>query len=277
MQPAFATKSGGHESNEIRKSPALVPTIETLLICRVVAPWLVSVTDCGALVVPVLCDGKAILLLDRVTTVPVPAICTIWGLAPPSSKKLSVALSGPISEGRNFTVTVQVVFPAKLLPHVFEAMMKSPAFVPAIVIPVKFNVVVLWLVTVTVRPTLVVLTSCGEKLRAEGDSVTAVPVPLRLTVCGLPLALSLMLRVPLRVPTAVGLNATLIVQLVCGARLLPQVFAGIMKSPEATMLLMASVVVPVFLRTTLLEALVLPSTFTPKAKLVDERLTIGNP
>ena len=80
---------------------------------------------------------------DRVTTVPVPAKGAIWGLAPPPSKKLSLALSGLLNEGRNFTVTVQVVLPAKLLPHVFEAMTKSPALVPVIVIPVKVNVAAL--------------------------------------------------------------------------------------------------------------------------------------
>jgi len=51
-----------------------------------------------------------------VTTVPAPAMGTICGLAPPSSKKVSLALSGPIIEGRNFIVTLQVVLPAKLLP-----------------------------------------------------------------------------------------------------------------------------------------------------------------
>ena len=130
------------------------------------------------------------LLRDRVTTVPVPAKGAIWGLAPPPSKKLSLALSGLLNEARNFTVTVQVVLPAKLLPHVLEAMTKSPALVPVIVIPVKVNAAVLWLATVTVRPALIVPTSCDEKLSAEGDSVTAVPVPLRPTVCGFPLALS---------------------------------------------------------------------------------------
>ena len=226
---------------------------------------------------PVVCDGKIMLLRDRVTMVPVPTMGAVWGLAPPLSKKLSLALSGMLNEGRNFTVTVQVVLPAKLPLHVFEAMTKSPALVPVIVIPLKFNVAVPWLATDTVRPALIVPTSCGEKLRAEGDSVTAVPVPLRLTVWGLPLALSLMVRVPIRDPTAVGLNATLIVQLVCGARMVPQVFAGIMKSPEATMLLMASVVVPVLPKTTFLEALVVPSASITKVKLEVERLRIGNP
>src|SRR5260370_12249557 len=138
-------------------------------------------------------------------------------------------------------------------------MRKSAAVVPAIVIPVNCNLAVLWLATVTVRPALVVPTSCGEKLRAEGDSVTAIPVPPRLAEWGLPLALSLMVRVPIRVPTAVGLNATLIVQFVFGARLPLQVFAGIVKSPDATILLIPITVVPLLLKTNFFKPLVVPT------------------
>jgi hypothetical protein len=47
------------------------------------------------------------------------------------------------------------------------------------------------------------------------------PVPLKLTVCGLPGSLSLMTRVPDCVPTALGLNARLMVQLPSPATVLP--------------------------------------------------------
>lgn len=217
------------------------------------------------------------LLRDRVTTVPVPVTGTICGLAPPLSEKVRVALRDPIAVGRNFTFTVQAAFPAKLPAQVCDGMRKSPALAPVTVIPLKVKVKVLWLVRVTVWAALVVPRSWGEKFRAEGDHVTAVPVPLRLIVCGLPLALSLIVTVPVRTPTAAGLNATLIVQLICGARELPQVFEGIVKSPESVMLLIANATVPVFFNTTFLEALVVPSTCTPKVRVVVERLTIGNP
>jgi hypothetical protein len=143
---------------------------------------LFNVTDCGALVVPTLCAENVILLREIVATVPVPVMRTFCGLAPPSSEKLRVALSGPISAGWNLIVTMQVELPDKLLPHVFEAMTKSVALVPVTVIPLKFNAVVPWLVTVNVCPALAVPTSCGEKLRAEADTETAVPVPVRLTL-----------------------------------------------------------------------------------------------
>ena len=50
-----------------------------------------------------------------------------------------------------------------------------------------------------------------------------VPVPVRLTDCGLPLALSAMVIAPLRVPVAVGVKVTMIVQLPPAATELPQV------------------------------------------------------
>jgi hypothetical protein len=61
------------------------------------------------------------------------------------------------------------------------------------------------------------------KLRLVGLNSTTVPVPFRLTVCGLPGALSATLSVPLRLPLVFGVKVTSIVQLAPGARLLPQV------------------------------------------------------
>ena len=48
------------------------------------------------------------------------------------------------------------------------------------------------------------------------------PVPERLTVCGLPVALSVRVTAAVRVPAAVGLKVTLIVQLAPAATLAPQ-------------------------------------------------------
>jgi hypothetical protein len=57
------------------------------------------------------------------------------------------------------------------------------------------------------------------------------PVPVRLEVCGLPIALSATLNVPVLVPTAVGVNTTLMVQEDSALRLLVQVVAETLKSP----------------------------------------------
>jgi hypothetical protein len=71
-------------------------------------------------------------------------------------------------------------------------------------------------------------TGSSPNVRLEGETVAVVlvlaPVPERLTVCGLPVALSEMVRLPLRVPVAVGVNITLIVQFAPAVTLVPQLF-----------------------------------------------------
>ena len=63
-------------------------------------------------------------------------------------------------------------------------------------------------------------------MRLVGDKLTiaAIPVPVRLIVCGLPDALSVMLTLPVRVPVAVGVKVTLMLQLPPAATDAPQVF-----------------------------------------------------
>jgi hypothetical protein len=56
-----------------------------------------------------------------------------------------------------------------------------------------------------------------------GATVKSAPAPLRATVWGLPVALSVIVSVPLRAPLAVGVNVTLKVQEALAARLVPQV------------------------------------------------------
>ncbi len=88
------------------------------------------------------------------------------------------------------------------------------------------SVAVPLLVSVTPCAALVLPTCWLLKLRLVGERVTAgaIPVPLRLTLCGLPAALSVIETVPVRVPVAVGVNVTLIVQLAAAATDAPQVF-----------------------------------------------------
>ena len=71
-----------------------------------------------------------------------------------------------------------------------------------IAIPVIVNVVVPTLVSVIVFAALVVPMATVPKLRLVGDSFAVVPVPLNVTFCGLPAALSVMLSAALRVPDA---------------------------------------------------------------------------
>jgi hypothetical protein len=81
----------------------------------------------------------------------------------------------------------------------------------------------------------------------------AMPVPVRVTVCGLIRPLSVIAMVPLRVPVTVGVNVTLIVQLAPAERLVPQVFVTSKSEefdPAILMLEMARLTLPVFDRVT---------------------------
>jgi len=88
-----------------------------------------------------------------------------------------------------------------------------------------FKVALPELVTVTVWAVLVVPTFWPANVRLPVDRPTAapVPVPVKVALCGLPLALSETLTVPVRLPMAAGVKVTLIVQLPPAATEVPQV------------------------------------------------------
>ena len=83
----------------------------------------------------------------------------------------------------------------------------------------------------------------------------ATPVPVRLMVCGLPVALSVTVIVPGRLPAAVGVKVTLMEQLAPAATEAPQVlvwaYGGL-----ATMLGIFSAAVPELVSVTVCAALV---------------------
>ena len=89
-------------------------------------------------------------------------------------------------------------------------------------------------------------------VRDVGESVTdATPVPLRLAVCGLPLALSVTVKVPVRVPVAEGVNVTLMVHWAPAASELLQLLVcakSPLFAPVMAMLLIESAVLPEFER-----------------------------
>ena len=81
----------------------------------------------------------------------------------------------------------------------------------------------------------------------------AVPLPERLTACGLPMALSVMLIDALRPPAAAGLKVTLMTQLAPAATLDPQLLVWVKSPgfvPETAMLLTVKAALPVLLRVT---------------------------
>lgn len=133
--------------------------------------------------------------------------------------------------------------------------------------------VVVSLVMVTVCDGLVVPTLTAPYAREVGLSFSAVPVPVRLTVWGLPGALSLNDKVPVRVPCAVGVNVTLTVHFLPTSNVAPQVVFEIAKSPLALVLAILSVAVPALVSVTFFAALVVPTGVFAKVREVGVKLT----
>jgi hypothetical protein len=140
--------------------------------------------------------------------IPVPVKPTACGLPPPSSLNSTDALRAPVAVGVKVTFTEQLSPTPKVLPHVVVSE-KSPAFVPAIAISQMCIVALPSFLSVTVMGVLLVPTDWLLKLRLVGVRLTPVPTPVRITVWGLPPALSLMLIEALRGPGPVGLKVTL--------------------------------------------------------------------
>ena len=107
-------------------------------------------------------------------------------------------------------------------------------------------------------------------------AVGLTPVPDKFTICGLPLPLSAIVSVPVRLPVAVGENVTLIAQLAPTTKLLPQVLVST-KSPLAVTLATAMSEAPVFVNVTDCGALVLPTSWPLKVSALAERLAMGPP
>jgi len=97
------------------------------------------------------------------------------------------------------------------------------------------------------------------KLAGENDSAGAVPVPDKDAVCGLPpRASSAIESMPERLPDAVGVNVTLILQMALGARAVPHVLLCA-KSPLTEIELMLSVALPEFMSVIVWTALAVPT------------------
>jgi len=118
------------------------------------------------------------------------------------------------------------------------------------------------------------------KPRLVGERLTtaAAPVPERLTVCGLPLALSVMLTEAVRLPLAEGLNVTLIVQLLPAATELPHVLVwakSLALTPVSARLVMFSVVPPLFVSVTAWALLVVPRAWLANVMLGGDKFAVG--
>jgi len=120
-----------------------------------------------------------------------------------------------------------------------------------------FSAAVPVFLNLTLCDPLVVPTVCEPKLKLVDERLTtgAVPVPVRLTVCGLPVASSVIVIVPGWLPVAVGVKVTLMVQFAAAATDVPQVLVSVY-CVLAAMLVRLSAAVPVLVSVTVCAALV---------------------
>jgi hypothetical protein len=179
----------------------------------------------------------------------------------------------PVAVGVNVTITEQLAGDGPNVPVQVPAVSaKSPVVSNEIgvdPVPVFFIVMVL--------AALVVPTACLANVSLVGVAVTttvgALPVPVRLTICGEFVAPSVMESVPVRVPVVVGLNVTDIVQLA----LLPAstVPHGVVPPATAEKFPLAAnesdvLAVPVFFSVTTFAALVVPTVCAENVSVVGE-------
>ena len=173
-------------------------------------------------VLPIIKVGVAgVTAIDtRPDVVPFPDRLAVWGLLLAASDTVSVPVRVPTTVGVNVTLIVHF-FPAPSeVPQVLVSTKSPLTEMPKIV-----TVALKLLVTVTERGLLVVPTVRLEKLSFVEERLTGrTPVPVALIVCGLLLALSVIITDPVVAPVAVGVKVTEIVHLEPGETREPQVF-----------------------------------------------------
>jgi hypothetical protein len=149
------------------------------------------------------------------------------GLLPASSLTVRLPVRVPVAPGVKVTLIVQVFPATKDDPQVFVC-----AKSPEVAIDAIFRATLWLFLSEAVVGVLVVETTSDSNERLAGVIVAgAMPVPLREAVCGLLLASSATVSVPVRLPLAVGVNVMPIEQLAPTANDPPQVLVSA-KSPD---------------------------------------------
>ena len=209
------------------KSPGFVPVIVMLVIASVPPPLSVRVMFCAALVVPTfwVANVRDFGLSITLGSTPEPVRLIVCGLPIAVSVTWTEALRPPVARGANVTVIVHLA-PAFNEDGQLFVCAKSVGFAPVILMLLIVTAAVPVLVRVATFDGLVAPTFTFPKFRDAGESVTVaagIPVPVSPTLCGLPIALSLMVTNPVNVCPAAGVKVTLMVQLAPAASVLPHV------------------------------------------------------
>jgi hypothetical protein len=182
VQLAEAARLAPQVLVEILKSPAFVPAMATLLMVIEVVPRFFSVVVCDALVDPTFTLPKARLAgLTEAPVVdepPVPVREAVCGLLLVVSETVSVAELAPVVVGLNTAVIVQLAEAARLAPQVLDEILKSLAFVPAMVTLLIVIAAALPLVKVAVCGALDDPTVTDPYAKLVGLNVTVPPAPV---------------------------------------------------------------------------------------------------
>jgi len=158
----------------------------------------------------------------------VPESATACGLLLAVSVKVRLATRVPAASGLNTTLTEQLAETARLVPQVLLEIVKSAEFVPVTEMLLSEMEAPLSFFKEVDNAALLEPTFTAPNERADGVALAPdVPVPDSVTVCGLPLPVSLKLRVAVRLPVVVGAKTILTVQLADAPKLVPQVFVKI--------------------------------------------------
>src|SRR5208282_288314 len=182
----------------------------------------------------------------RFVAVPTPERLTLWELLWIPLMMVSEPLRFPVAVGVNTTLIVQAALAASVLGQLL-VWAKSPE----VWMLERFKVALPVFVSDTGCTTLDWLSVTFPNATVLGDTASraATPVPDSVTECGLPAALSETVRLPLRVPSAVGVKTTVIVQAAPADRVLEQLLVWL-KSPLIWRLLTVKVAFPAFVRVT---------------------------
>jgi hypothetical protein len=150
---------------------------------------------------------------------PVPVRETTLGLPVALSVIVNEPEREPTAVGVNVTYSEQLLLAARFAPQVLVCA-KSPVITMELI--VRLALPVLERVTDCAELAVFISWPLNVSELADNPGVGAAPVPLRDTTLGLPAALSVIVKVPVLGPVAVGVKVTLTVQLLLAARVVPQ-------------------------------------------------------
>jgi len=269
LAPAASVPVGLHIVPEVGsgvpKFSAFAPLIVKPAKVTLAVLVFVTVTLSGALVVPTVCDPNVKLLGVTVTVaaalVPVPVSVTVCGLPVALSVNVIVPVRVPVTVGLNVIENTHGSASTAMLGHCASV---APAKSPLVVILVNVNGFPPVFDTVTICAGLVVPTAWLPNVNDVGVIpivvLLLVPVPAKITDCGLPVALSVNVIAPERVPVAVGVNVMCNVHGVPPTAMLGHCASvAPAKSPVVTMFVNVTVDSLVFVTVTVCAALVVPT------------------